>query len=95
MSKIVLFILLLILNFSSGLSASEVNSIDDCSWKNKSETPCLKIIGKISNTSKFTNSAVKKTFITRKDIEQSGAIDLIDVLSTIPNIEISQYLLLK
>ena len=62
----------------------------NCSWDNKNDIPCLKIISNISNTSKFNINSIKKTTITRKQIEKSGAVDLIDVLKTAPSINITQ-----
>ena len=72
------------------LSASEINESGnkECGWYNK--IPCIQIKSNISNTSKFSEIGIKKTIISRKDIEESGAIDLIDVLNVIPNISITQ-----
>lgn len=71
-------------------SYSSEDLSNQCEWENKSKIPCVEIIGNISNTSKFSKNAIKKTVITRKQIIESGAIDLIDVLNTVPNIHITQ-----
>lgn len=65
-------------------------SQNDCVWDNKNNIPCLEIKGHISNNSKFSKSGINKTVITRKQIEESGAIDLIDILKSSPDINITQ-----
>ena len=44
----------------------------------------------ISNTSKFTSKSINKIVISKKQIDQINAVDLIDVLKTIPNLNITQ-----
>ena len=62
----------------------------DCSiWGQKKETPCI-IIKKTPNTSFFSEGGVNKITISKKEIEQSGAVDLIDVLNSLPDINITQ-----
>ncbi len=62
----------------------------ECKWDNKSSTPCLEIEGNLSNTSKFTKSGINKITISRKQIEESGAVDLVDILKTISDVNITQ-----
>ena len=91
MSKILLYIIFFYFFIVGNLlSASEINESGnkECGWYNK--IPCIQIKSNISNTSKFSEIGIKKTIISRKDIEESGAIDLIDVLNVIPNISITQ-----
>jgi len=89
MSKlIVLVILNLILSQISFGDESIKN--DTCSWDNRSETLCLEIIGNLSNSSQFSKSGINKIVITKKQIDESGAIDLIDVLKSLPDINITQ-----
>ena len=52
--------------------------------------PCLEISSLISNSSDFSKSGINKIIITKKEIEDSGAIDLIDILKSIPDINITQ-----
>ncbi len=89
MPKLILFILFNIFFCKISLS-NEINNYDQCNWNNKSNAPCLEIIGGISNTSKFSKSSINKVVISRKQIEETGAIDLIDVLKVIPDINITQ-----
>ncbi len=65
-------------------------NLDDCSWDNKNKVPCLEITSYISNSSEHSKSGVNKIVINKKQIIESGAIDLIDVLNTVPDINITQ-----
>ena len=89
MPKLILFFLFNIF-FCKISQSNEINNYDQCNWNNKSNSPCLEIIGEISNTSKFSKSSINKVVISRKQIEETGAIDLIDVLKFIPDINITQ-----
>ena len=60
-----------------------------CAWDNF-QVPCVEIVGNISNSSEFSKAGINKKVITRKQIEQIGAIDLVDILKTIPDINITQ-----
>jgi vitamin B12 transporter len=62
----------------------------NCKWENKNTIPCLEIITSLSNSSAFSKSVINKTVITKKQIIESGAVDLIDILNTIPDINITQ-----
>ena len=62
----------------------------DCNWENESSVSCITIIKSVNNTSKFNSQSVKKNIITREQIEEAGSIDLIDVLQSIPSINITQ-----
>ena len=81
----ILLSFLFILTFSSYAEQPR-----DCNWENESSTPCITIIKSINNTSKFNSQSVKKNIVTRKQIEETGSIDLIDVLQSIPSINITQ-----
>lgn len=72
------------------ISPAFADQIRDCDWENKTVIPCVTIFKNINNTSKLTSQTVKKNVITRKQIEISGAIDIIDVLQSIPGINITQ-----
>ena len=58
--------------------------------ENKNETACIEIIGLVPNSSNFTKSGINKITITKKQILESGAVDLIDVLKSVPDINITQ-----
>tara|TARA_B100000427_G_scaffold322269_1_gene324030 strand:- start:1699 stop:3570 length:1872 start_codon:yes stop_codon:yes gene_type:complete len=81
--KTILFIQILITNLYSETS-------QDCTWDNKDGIPCVLIKTTISNTSEFSKSGINKTVISRKEIQESGAIDLPDLLENIPNINVTQ-----
>lgn len=62
----------------------------NCNWENKSSTPCITIAKDINNTSRFTSHSVKKKIITKDQIDKIGAIDIIDVINSLPSINITQ-----
>ena len=87
MTRLILFYLLFFL-FTNYKNTSHSN--DECELKNSREIECIEIIGKISNSSYFSDFGINKTIITKKQIEQSGAVDLIDILEFSPEIQITQ-----
>lgn len=70
--------------------SKEISKNYECRWDNKSSTPCLEIKENLSNTSKYSKPGINKITISRKKIEESGALDLIDVLKIIPDVNITQ-----
>ncbi len=82
-----IFLNLIFINFSY---ASENHSIYSCKWENKNKTPCIEIKSYIPNSSNFSKSGINKTTITKKQIEESGAVDLIDILKSLPDVNITQ-----
>ena len=70
------------------VSSSEINTV--CNWENTSSTPCVEIKKKIPNSSEFTKKGINRIIITKKEIQDSGAIDLIDALKLVPDINITQ-----
>lgn len=70
--------------------AFETNNKYYCKWDNQNNIPCVEINSLLTNSSEFSKSGINKTIITKKQIVESGAIDLVDVLSTIPDINITQ-----
>ncbi len=82
-----IFVLINILFFNQ-IALSD--NLKDCYWDNKDQISCLEIKSYISNTSEHSKSGLKKIVINKRQIIESGAIDLIDVLSTIPDINITQ-----
>jgi vitamin B12 transporter len=88
MLKLLIFIIGIFIYEST--QASEIVNETDCTWDNRKEIPCLNIISNVSNSSEFTKSGINKTIITKKQILESGAIDIIDVLKSIPDINITQ-----
>ena len=60
-----------------------------CEWDNE-KGPCLTIKNYTANSSKFSYDSIKKKIISKNDIENLNAKDLVDVLETIPEISISR-----
>ena len=87
MLKLVTFLLnLLFLN----LSFASNENVSSCKWENERKTPCLEITTFLPNTSKFSKSGLNKTVITKKKIQEVGAVDLIDVLKFVSDINVTQ-----
>ncbi len=87
MLKLIIFIIINIIFLNNSLSDEQENS---CTWDNKNEISCIEIIGHISNDSEYSKSGINKIIINKKQIEEIGAVDLIDVLNSIPDINITQ-----
>ena len=85
MLKILLVILSSFLVFNKSFSENQ-----NCNLSSQdSETPCI-VITKTANTSIFSQDGVNKIVINKQEIEESGAVDLIDVLNSLPDINITQ-----
>jgi len=87
--KLFSLILLSIFIFKNSFG-KEISTDDKCAWDYKNDIPCLEIKGHISNSSKYSKGGINKTIITKKQIDESGAIDLIDILKIIPDINLTQ-----
>ena len=70
--------------------ANEIKNNYICKWENENNIPCVEIKSSLPNSSAFSKSGINKTIITKKQIVESGAVDLIDVLDIIPDINITQ-----
>ena len=71
--RLLLTIFLLAFNF-------DVYALENCEWDNRKGTPCI-VISKTPNTSSFSEGSVSKIIIDRKEIEKSGAVDVVDILN--------------
>ena len=89
MSRLIVYLFFNLI-FSNLVFAENKNSNYSCRWDNKNKIPCIEIISLTPNSSKFSKSGINKTIITKKQIEESGAVDLIDVLKSVPDINITQ-----
>ena len=83
-------LILLILIFLNIYQISFSENQSSCIWDNKQDLPCIQIKSHISNSSKFSETGIRKKILTRKQIEESGAIDLVDLLNSIPDINITR-----
>lgn len=88
--KKLIIIYTIILTIKSIYAYSSENANAVCKWDNKDKIPCLEIKGQISNSSQFSKSGINKIVITKKQIVDSGAVDLIDVLKSAPDINLTQ-----
>lgn len=89
MLKLFVFILSIFLFFNLSL-ADQKNSNNSCTWDNRNKTACVEITSLLSNSSQFSKLGTNKVVISKKQIEQIGATDLIDVLKYVPDINITQ-----
>ena len=89
MLRLIAFIILNLFFLNSSFG-KEIDKKNSCSWDNRSKIPCVEIKGHLSNSSKFSRSGINKKIITKKQIVESGAVDLIDVLKSLPDINITQ-----
>ena len=87
MPKLIIFIILSLLFHNSSLAN---NNNYSCTWENEFNSPCLEINSLVPNSSELSKSGINKITITKKQIEESGAIDLIDVLRSVPDINVTQ-----
>jgi len=71
-------------------STSAKPDLDKCDWDNHDGTTCLIIKKNTSNSSKFSLKSINKIVISKKEINDMNAVDLIDVLKIVPNLNITQ-----
>ncbi len=89
MPRFILFIILSLTFLNIGNANENVTNYS-CKWENKNKIPCVEIISLLPNSSSFSISGINKTTITKKQIIESGAIDLIDILKSLPDVNITQ-----
>ena len=89
MFRLLSIILFSVLIFKNSFG-KETPKDDACTWDYRNNIPCLEVKGNISNSSKYSNGGINKTVITKKQIDKSGAIDLVDILKIIPDINLTQ-----
>ncbi len=80
--RIALLFVLLINNVSA-------DKIEKCEWNNKDGIPCISI-QKTPNSSFYNEQTVSKKIITKKEILESGSLDVNDILKTISGLDIFQ-----
>ena len=90
MLKLILYIIICVKFFSFSFANERNYNNFSCKWENKNKIPCVEIVSQIPNSSNISKKVINKTIITKKQIEESGAVDLIDVLNTLPDINITQ-----
>ena len=65
----------------------KAEDLKNCKWDNRNGIPCI-AISKTPNTSYLSEGSVNKIIINRQEIEQSGAVDVVDVLNYIDGIDL-------
>lgn len=88
MSKVFLFSCILLLVFLPQKVLTE-NS-ESCKWYNNASRPCLEITTNLSNSSEFSKKTVNKIIINKKTIDESGAIDLVDIMKLVSDVNITR-----
>ncbi len=89
MPRLIVYLILNLIFLNIG-NSSENDSNYSCKWENKNEIPCVEIISLVPNSSSFSKSGINKTIITKKQIIESGAVDLIDILQSLSDVNITQ-----
>ena len=89
MLRFILFIILNLIFLNIGNTNEDISNYS-CQWDNKNEIPCIEIISLVPNSSSFSKSGINKTIFTKNQIIESGAVDLIDILKSLPDVNITQ-----
>ena len=79
------YFLLILFSFYS----FNVFALEKCKWDNRDGIPCL-VITKTPNTSNISEKSINKIVINRNDIENSGALDVVDILKYVEGIDLKQ-----
>lgn len=88
MLRLFIYLIVIITNHQFVFS-SETDKYSKCSWANSS-TPCVKIEKRLNNSSYFNEKFVNKYIVTKEKIDEIGATNIVDVLKTIPGINLTQ-----
>ena len=80
--RIVFFFIFLISNLYA-------ETLKNCEWDNRKGVPCL-VISKTPNTSEYSEIGVNKIIISKKEIDNLGAVDVNDVLKNISGLDVFQ-----
>ena len=88
MLRLVIYIILII-TYQQFVYSDEAEKYLNCSWANSS-TPCIKIEKRLTNSSNLNERFVNKYIITKERINEIGAVDVVDVLKTVPGINLTQ-----
>ena len=67
----------------------EVKSLEKCEWNNNEAKPCL-VVTKTPNSSSFGEKNINKISITKKNISNSGALDINDLLKIVNGLDVFQ-----
>ena len=64
-------------------------NLKNCEWNNSDGIPCV-VVSKTPNTSEFSELGVNKIVITKDEINNSGAVDVNDVLKLVSGLDVFQ-----
>jgi vitamin B12 transporter len=79
----------IIIFFIFSISNLYAEKLKNCQWDNKKGVPCI-VISKTPNTSEYSEIGINKIVISKKKIDNLGAIDVNDILKNIPGLDIFQ-----
>ena len=87
--KKIFLLLLILINIFFLNNFSKAKEINKCEWDNRNGVPCI-VVSKTTNTSDLSEASINKVIINRKQIEQSGATDVVDLLKYVDGLDIKQ-----
>ena len=90
MLKLIYIVNIVILYFITNHISALAEKNNQCDWDNGNNIPCIEINTNLTNSSKFSKSGINKIVISKQQILNTGAVDLIDVFKSIPDINITQ-----
>ena len=77
--RIIIFIIFSITNLYA-------ENLKKCDWDNRKGIPCI-VISKTPNTSEISEIGINKIIISKKEIEDLGAVDVNDILKNISGLD--------
>ena len=69
------------------ISSLYAENLKNCEWNNSDGIPCV-VVSKTPNTSEFSELGVNKIVITKDEINNSGAVDVNDVLNLVSGLDV-------
>ncbi len=80
--RIIIFVIFSITNLYA-------ENLKNCQWDNRKGVPCI-VITKTPNTSEYSEIGINKIFISKKEIDNLGAVDVNDILKNVSGLDIFQ-----
>ena len=75
--------------FILSISNLYAENLKNCQWDNRKGVPCI-VISKTPNTSEISEIGINKIVISKKEIDNLGAVDVNDILKNISGLDIFQ-----
>ena len=79
----------IIIFFIFSISNLYAENLKNCQWDNRKGVPCI-VISKTPNTSEISEIGINKIVISKKEIDNLGAVDVNDILKNISGLDIFQ-----